>query len=159
MVDTKSPEVKARLLGCKGPLAGAWLTTPLTDPLLRMNSSHFGLAVRMRLSLPPSDDLPAACACGAMLDSFPNHFLGCHRLKRTSATTRHDRILYLLARLARTVNIATRVEVPLENQTRPDAHFYLHNRTIATDVSITHPAGKTYAKAAAVKGSLSCDSP
>ena len=54
-----------------------------------------------------------------------------------------------LARLTRTVNIATRVEVPLENQKRPDANFYLHNRTIATDVSITHPASKTYCRAAA----------
>ena len=64
-------------------------------------------------------------------------------------TTRHDRILFLLARLAKTVNIANRVEVPLENLKRPDANFFLHNRTIATDVSITHPASKTYCRAAA----------
>ena len=47
------------------------------------------------------------------------------------------------------MNIATRVEVPLENQKRPDANFYLHNRTVATDVSITHPASKSYCRAGA----------
>ena len=145
--DEKSPEVKARLVGCRAPSAGAWLTTPLTDPLLRFNSVHFSLAVRFRLGLPPQEDLRTECACGNVITS--DHFLVCNRLKRTSMTTRHDRVLYLLARLARTVNIATRVEVPLENQKRPDANFFLHNRSIATDVSIIHPASKTYAKKAA----------
>ena len=37
----------------------------------------------------------------------------------------------------------------MENQKRPDANFFLHNRTVATDVSITHPASKTYCKAGA----------
>lgn len=73
----------------------------------------------------------------------------CHYLKRSPMTTRHDRLLYLLARLARTVNIATRVEVPLENQKRPDANFFLHDRVIATDVSVIHPSANTYSKAAA----------
>ena len=121
----------------------------LSLPLLRLNSTHFSLAIRLRLGLPPQDDLPAECACGEDLKSNPDHFIVCRLLRRTSATTRHDRVLYLLARLSRTVEIATRAEVPLEDQKRPDANFYLHNRTIATDVSIIHPAAASYCKQAA----------
>ena len=73
--DTKSPQTKARLVGCRAPQSGAWLTTPLTDPLLRLNSTHFSLAIRLRLGLPPQDDLPAECACGEMLESNPDHFI------------------------------------------------------------------------------------
>ena len=54
----------------------------------------------------------------------------CRLLRRTSATTRHDRVLYLLARLTRTVEIAGGSE--------PDANFFLHTRRIATDVSIIY---------------------
>ena len=91
VTDSKSPQIKARLVGCRAPSAGAWLTTPLTDPLLRLNSTHFSFAVRLRLGLPPQDDLPAECACGEVLESAPDHFLVCHLLKSTSMTTRHDR--------------------------------------------------------------------
>jgi len=51
-----SPQTVARLISCKAPSAGAWLTTPLTDPLLRLNSVQFSLAVRLRLGLRPQDD-------------------------------------------------------------------------------------------------------
>ena len=69
------------------------------------------------------------------------------RLK-TTMTLRHDKILYLLARLARMGNVATQVEVPLEELKRPDVNFHLHTRTLSTDVSIIHPSAPTYNTAA-----------
>jgi hypothetical protein len=64
-------------------------------------------------------------------------------------TLRHDKILYLLARLARMGNMTTQVEVPLEDLKRPDANFHLLTRTLAMDVSVIHPSASTYNKAAA----------
>ena len=46
-------------------------------------------------------------------------------------------------------NIATQVEVPLEDLKRPDANFHLLTKTLATDVSVIHPSAKTYCTAAA----------
>jgi len=143
-----SPIVKARLLSSRAPFAGAWLNSPLGDPLLRLNDKFFAMAVRLRLGLPPQDRLPAKCACGALLLGDPHHFLSCHNLK-TTATARHDRLLYLLARLAKLGDIATQVEVPLEDLKRPDVIFHLPSRVLATDVSVTHPSAKSYVKQAA----------
>ncbi len=134
-------------MSSRAPFAGAWLNTPLGDPLLRLPNKFFAMDVRL-LGLPPQDLLPAKCACGAFLVDEPHHFLSCHNL-RQSQTTRHDRILYLLARLARLGDIATQVEVRLEDLKRPDVVFHLPSRVLATDISVTHPAAKSYSKAAA----------
>ena len=93
--------------------------------------------------------LPSKCACGTFLVEDLHHFLGCHKLKPTLPIRHRDRLLHLLARLARMGNITTQVEVPLDDLKRPDANFFLSSRTLAIDVSVIHPSAKTYRTAAA----------
>jgi len=139
----------ARLQCSRAKYAGSWLTTPLGNPLFRLANNQFSMAVRIRLGLPPQDNLPKKCTCGKFLAEDAHHFLGCSQRLKTTMTLRHDKILYLLARLARMGNVATQVEVPLEDMKRPDANFHLHTRTLSTDVSIIHPSAPTYFTAAA----------
>src|SRR6185295_18169490 len=90
-----SPIVKARLLSSRAPFAGAWLNSPLGDPLLRLNDKFFAMAVRLRLGLPPQD-------------------WGSSSLSFLPQPQDH----YLLARKAKLGDIATQVEVPLEDLKR-----------------------------------------
>jgi len=139
----------ARLVSSRAKYAGSWLTAPLGNPHFRLPNKLFSLAVRLRLGLPPQDNLPLKCTCGAFLARDPHHFLSCNQRLKTTMTLRHDKLLYLLAKLARMGNITTQVEVPLEEMKRPDINFYLLTRTLATDVTVIHPSAKTYQSAAA----------
>ena len=56
---------------------------------------EFSLAPRLRLFLPPSDDLLSRCRCGSPLSS-PDHFLLCRPLYDLRRI-RHDRLVRLLA--------------------------------------------------------------
>ena len=105
----------------RAPFAGAWLNTPLSDPLLRLSNKLFGMAIRLRLGLAPQENLPSKCVCGSLVEE-PHHFLACHHLKPV-LTVRHDRIVALLARLARAGGITTEVESALDEGKRPDANF------------------------------------
>ena len=57
---------------------------------------------RLRLGLPPLDDMPDACVlCKEDISSSPWHALSCAKLKRKTVTRRHDRCSQLLCRFAR----------------------------------------------------------
>ena len=66
----KDLRAKARLRStrCKG--AGAWLTTLPVTSALTLSDGHFRIASRLRLGLPPHDQLPRSCTCGWRSQSF-----------------------------------------------------------------------------------------
>ncbi len=99
---------RARLISLAAPYAGAWLTTPPMDPLFVMNDTHFSLAVRGRLGLPPSDDI-LHCSCGASLTESPLHFHSCRSLG-ASRIRRHNRVVNLITSVARLCSIASYTE-------------------------------------------------
>jgi len=131
---------KARLISCRVKRAGAWLTVfPATSSLF-LSDSHYALAYRLRLGLPPQDDLPLTCKCGTLLAPDPNHFLSCKLFRRTIVTTRHDLLVRTLATFIRAAGGAVYVEPKFFGSLRPDAHVYFAVESCTYDCSVTHPA-------------------
>ena len=74
------------------------------------------------MGLPPHDDLPSTCACGASLLDDPSHFHSCQLLKRGPITVRHDRLVKAVAHGLRAADGYAQVEFRPSDQkrTRPD---------------------------------------
>ncbi len=74
-----------------------WLTAVPGSSGTTMSDASFLAAIRHRYDLPPRDDLPEHCACGAALADAPSHFHACSLLRRTGVTKRHDNLVNHLA--------------------------------------------------------------
>ena len=100
-----------------------------------------GLASRIRLGLPPLDDLPVSCVCGQVLDDDPDHF-SCQNLRRSTVTSRHDSIVRLLAKHLRRASALVHEEqrFPGERKLRPDLDVFFSDEYLLVDVVVTHPA-------------------
>ena len=136
----------ARLVSLSSPFAGLWLTTLPTDSAFTLSDPHFSSSSRLRLGLPPVDDL-RHCFCGTSLTQHPLHFLNCNQL-RSSFISRHDRLLQLFAPVSRLVGITVQIESHLDNQdsSRSDALFFFPSSSAHTDVSVIHPPAPSYYK-------------
>ena len=88
---------RARLNSLSDKHSDLWLSTPPISPIFALPNQTFAIASRIRLGLPPVDDLKN-CICNASLLSNPLHFLTCNLL-RDSIIARHDRLLQCLAKL------------------------------------------------------------
>ena len=117
-------------------------------PSLSIHDKHFSVASRIRLGLPPVDDLKS-CSCRTSLRANPLHFLDC-RILRSLTTVRHDRLLHTLARIARSAGIAVMVEPRLgkDDLKRTDANFYFSSCGTEIDVSVVHPSSASFFKLA-----------
>jgi hypothetical protein len=145
----KSPSPDfARIISVSEKSTGLWLTTLPFHPSLSINNSHFSVASRIRLGLPPTDGIDT-CSCSAPLLTNPLHFLEC-QASRPLATARHDRLLHTLVRIARSVGIAVVVEprLSVDDKSRTDGNFYLSSCSSQIDVSVVHPSAKSYRRAA-----------
>jgi hypothetical protein len=130
---------------------GSWLNAFPSTPALTLLDSHFSLAVRLRIGLPPQDDLPAKCRCGERLSNDLNHFLSCKLLRRTIVNTRHDICLRVLVSFVRQAGGAVFLEPKFLNGKRADAKvFFPIGTPPSLDLSITHPACKSYVTAAQI---------
>ena len=58
---------KQRVVSCQANGSGSWLTVIPSSPDVSLTDAEFRYAVRHRLGLPPSSNLPARCRCGAQL--------------------------------------------------------------------------------------------
>ena len=128
-----SPDL-ARIVSVSEKSTGLWLTTLPFHPSLSIHDKHFSVASRIRLGLPPVDDL--------LLRNYANPlFLDC-RILRSLTTVRHDRLLHTLARIARSAGIAVMVEPRLgkDDLKRTDANFYFSSFGTEIDVSVVHPS-------------------
>ncbi len=139
---------KARIIACRVKRSADWLLVFPSSSHFRLLDSHFQLAVRLRLGLPPQEGLPLCCKCDESLDSDPNHFLTCKLLRRTITTTRHDLLVKLLCsftRLAGAVPFLEPKGLDGTGSRRPDIQVHFPDGSCLVDASITHPAAKTYA--------------
>ena len=132
-----NPQEKSRLRSIKGKHAGAWLTTLPLSPMLTLSDAHFRVACRLRLGLPPQDNLPPTCACGSNLKSDPLHFLSCKRIKRSAVTQRHNMILQRLSHHLRQAGGSVYIEPNWFEGKRPDAQVNFSRGNIMIDASIT----------------------
>jgi hypothetical protein len=146
--DFKSPSSDySRLISLSSKSSGLWLTTSPTTPTLSIPDSNFSISSRLRLGLVPFDDLHL-CTCGASLSTHPLHFLSCI-LHRPLTTVRHDRLLQLLCRIARTCGIAVQVEPSVgDGKDRTDGVFFFSSHSSDVDVSVVHPSAPSHIRRA-----------
>ena len=147
----KDNMAKARLRSIKGKKAGAWLSTLPTTPALTLSDLHFRVASRLRLGLPPQDQLPATCKCGANLRADPHHFLSCKYIKRAAATHRHTMILQKLSFVLQKAGAAVHIDPNWFEGKRPDAQVNCAHENVMIDVSVTHPSSPSLCQGAAGK--------
>jgi len=146
-----SPQEKSRLRSIKGKHAGAWLTTLPLSPMLNLSDAHFRVACRLRLGLPPQDNLPPTCQCGLNLKSDPLHFLSCKRIKRSAVTQRHNMVLQRLSHLLQQAGGSVYIEPNWFEGKRPDAQVNFSRGNTMIDVSITHPSAPSLCRSAAAR--------
>ena len=144
---------RARMLSSAGYGAGAWLTAVPTETALTMSDESYQLAWRLRLGIPPYDDLPERCGskdCLASLRTDAYHYLSCVYVRRTAVTTRHDHLVRLFASMAREAGAFAIVE-PSFDGARPDGEICWatwSTRRDLVDVSVIHPTAASYVRAA-----------
>jgi hypothetical protein len=102
------------------------------------------VAARLRLGLPPSDDLPPNCSCGKSLADDPAHFLDCPRVNNFLTEVRHNPIARVLAQFAKSHNLYSILEPTLGQGKRPDLDIVTPGETLSTDVSVTNPTAQSH---------------
>ena len=139
---------RARLTAVTAPFSGSWLTTPPTDPLFYLPDAHFSLATRIRLGLSLFEDVKR-CICGASTLETPLHFLSCKFLN-ASRIIRHDRIVQVIARVARLSGVTVHLEPRIdgEDRSRGDGHLFFHAQSAIFDTLVIDPCAKSYVKGA-----------
>jgi hypothetical protein len=147
MFDRNSSD-RARLTALSAPFAGSWLTTPPIDPLFHLPDAHFALATRLRLGVSLFPNIKR-CICGASTQESPLHFMSCKYLN-ASRITRHDRVVQVIARVARLAGVTVHLEPKIdgEDRARGDGHLFFHAQSAIFDTLIIDPCAKSYLKAA-----------
>jgi hypothetical protein len=156
--------------------ASDWMTVLPTEPSFQLTNGAFQLALRHRLGLLPFDTLAGkhctnpCClkeeAQRAHFISDPDHFHSCAAHRRTHLTVRHNNLVQVLMRLARSVGFYASHE-PNQHQ-RPaakqaeegkeaatgtqeddgwnehaDILLIKHGRMVYVDVAVTRPTTRT----------------
>jgi hypothetical protein len=144
------PIAIARLTSVRSKLAGVWLNTYPVSRDHTMTDNHFRMAARLRLGLPPQDDLPRQCSCQAVLQQDPLHFFSCGKLKQSAMTMRHDLIVRTLSRYVQRAGGSCYVEPKFYLGKRPDVHIFFPSSRTMVDVSVIHPGAPSFARQAHV---------
>ena len=147
----------ARLNSLRATCSSLWLRTLPSDPSLTLTDKKWQWAARLRLGMPvPSID-PACPGC-KQTDAYTKnqwHSLTCTQRSNRAITDRHNVIVNILARFCSMMHMAARTEpssLDHDSNKRPDIQVSLPDITLLGDVTIMHPAAKTYAKIAATVG-------
>ncbi|MGH2638583.1 MAG: hypothetical protein ACRDF4_04790 [Rhabdochlamydiaceae bacterium] len=149
LASLSSPFSRARVVSCTAQHSGLWLSTLPTTSEFILSTGHFNLALRLRIGVPPQDNLPVKCRCNTvLLSDDPNHFLSCKLFRRSIVTTRHDLIVRWLASTVRRVGGSAFIEPKYCDGKRPDAKVFLADYQCSIDASVTHPASPSYCSAA-----------
>ena len=108
-----------------------------------MKDEHFNHAARLRLGIRPFDDT-RTCQCGRQLALEPCHFMSCASLLKTM-TLRHNKILFNIAQVAAMLHVPVKIEPRVDNKDtrRADGLLIMQEKTIAINVSVTHPWAKS----------------
>ena len=103
------------------------------------------IATRLRLGLPPLDDMPETCPlCKEDVTATPWHALSCAKLKRETVTQRHDHCCQLLCRFARSNDCTAHVVQEDLAHLLPDGEIHMFCRTVDFDVSGVNPHTPSY---------------
>jgi hypothetical protein len=138
-----SEEDVVRLHACQQRYAGFWVNS--------WNAYVFSerqalIAIRLRLGLPPFADAEyERCPlCSSDMQNDQWHAFSCVKTRRKAVTTRHDALLYLLCKFARSNCCLARVEPKDEASLVPDGEIHLPGETVLIDVSATYPNAPSY---------------
>ena len=115
-----------RLASCRHKTTQRWMQPSPSSPIYTDLCTT--IVTRLRLGLPPLDDMPSTCAlCKEDISSSPWHALSCSKLKRKAVTRRHDRRCQLLCRFARSLHCSRGAERPSPpSPRRRDSHVLPH---------------------------------
>ena len=155
-------KLRARLLSASQPAAKRWLSQPPRAPDSIMSNTEFGHTVRHLLALPPDDNMPRTCICGASLQEAPfDHFHSCKTARKAAVNSRHNFVNEVIIATARTVGMTVSREphhpkdpsAPEGSRMRkrayrPDAALFTSRSRYHIDVMVTHPASNSYVTAA-----------
>jgi len=136
LCDEALPIDRARMLSASGGYASSWLTTIPADITRRLPAGPYRVAARLRLGLPPFDDVMTSCTCGSP-NADPtidvHHGLSCIKVRRTFVNLRHDTVKNAIHHWAKQLNCAAIVEPQ-----------HLGDSQERADNLITTPSGKMY---------------
>lgn len=137
-----------RLYSCSQLYASYWMNSCYA---YRFSDRQAIIAIRLWLGLDPfansSYDTCPLCSKDMTGDQW--HAFSCVKLRRKAVTTRHDAMLNLLCRYARSNCCLARVEPKDESSLVPDGEIHLPSETVLIDVSGTHPNAPSHVRSAA----------
>jgi len=147
-------EVVARMYALRAAESSLWLQTLPTEHSLALSDTKWQWAARLRLGM-PNATVDAACLGCKKADAYLGnswHSLACAPLSGPVMTDRHNKVLNILAQFCRLMLVSARIE-PAElchdSNKRPDIQVDLPDKTLLSDVTITHPSTKAWRKTAA----------
>jgi hypothetical protein len=148
---------KARTLSSTGKYARTWLTTMPTCHDLFLEDGAYTKALRLRLGMPPTENMPDLCACGYDLSNDDNHFLNCLLLRGSVASRQHDRLVRLRARHLQLAGCTVSLELSMRSakpgkRYRPDTIVWAGQHSHMSDttrVNATAPSHRAAAQTGA----------
>jgi hypothetical protein len=135
----------------RAPESSLWLKTLPSEQLLTLTDAKWQWAARLRLGMYVSPTESECPAC-KRVDAHSHdgwHSLACVRLSGRAMTDRHNAVLQTFARFCSLLQAPVRCEpagLDHESNKRPDIQVALPTRTLLGDVTITHPATRTWSK-------------
>jgi hypothetical protein len=142
----------AYLLAISAPRAQVWKTVLPTEPALALSDSHYRLAARLSLGLPPPraaampDDCPLCNKANALKDDAW-HLLSCTQGAQKAITQRHNEVVDAIYRTALAVGAIADKEprgLHRDDNRRPDLQLFFPGRHVITDVVVSHPLTSGY---------------
>lgn len=142
-------ETVARLRSLKAAGSSLWLQTLPTESALTLTDKKWQWAARLRLGM-PVPCIETDCRGCKQTDAYIHnqwHSLACTHLSGRPMTDRHNMIVNILARFCSLMQVNARTEpaqLDHDSNKRPDIQVSLPDITLLGDVTITHPATKTW---------------
>ena len=132
-----------RLASCRHKTTQRWMQPSSSSPIYTDLCTT--IVTRLRLGLPPLDDIPETCPlCKEDVSVSPWHALSCAKLKRKTITRRHDRCCQLLCRFARSNDCTAHVVQKDLAHLLPDGEIHMFSQTVDFDVSGVNPHTPSY---------------
>jgi hypothetical protein len=147
----------ARIDSLRSPKSALWLQTLPTEPGLTLTDCKWQWSAWLRLGMVLH---PIGTGCGACKqpDAYIDsswHPLHCVPLSGPAITDGHNDVLHALGHFCRLSHLNVRLEpASLDHDThkRPDIQVSLPDKILLGDVTITHPATKSWRKKVARHG-------
>ena len=141
----------AHLLAISAPRALVWKTVLPTEPALALSDSHYRLAARLSLGLPPprAAAMPDDCPLCNKANAFKNdawHLLSCKQARK-AVTQRHNEVVDAIYRIALAVGAIADKEprgLHRDDNRRPDLQLFFPGQHVITDVVVSHPLAPSY---------------